>query len=295
MPAFPKISIVTPSYNQAHFLEETILSILGQRYPNLELLIMDGGSTDNSVDVIRKYENEITYWVSEKDNGQAAAINSGFRKATGDILMWINSDDMLMPGALSFVAEIVRDKGNKVFIGDCLHFRKQPGGPLDAWGSDIANDSKKLDLSTFDYVIQPSSFWTRSVWETTGSLNEALHYAFDWEWFLRCQSNGIAFEYVDKCLSMYRYHEAHKSSGGGEQRRAELLNIYRRFNPEKADLYALLIQEANHKPSLIYRGIKKGLHFFKGNHAYARSLKAAYPGKFASYSIDDIELLVRML
>ncbi len=101
---FPKISIITPSYNQGCFLKNTIMSILDQGYPNLEYIICDGGSTDNSVDIIKKYENKITFWCSEKDNGQTDAINKGMKKATGDIVGWINSDDVLLPGSLFQIA-----------------------------------------------------------------------------------------------------------------------------------------------------------------------------------------------
>ena len=100
----PKISIVTPSYNQGQYLEDTILSVLGQGYPNLEYLIYDAASSDNSVTIIKKYESQLSYWVSKKDKGQAAAINNGFAKATGEILMWLNSDDILMPNVLHFIA-----------------------------------------------------------------------------------------------------------------------------------------------------------------------------------------------
>src|SRR5437870_5518796 len=105
----PRISMVTPSYNQGPFIRDTILSVLGQGYPNLEYLIIDGGSTDSTVEIIKEYEKHLSYRVSEKDNGQSHAINKGFRKATGEILMWLNSDDLLMPGALFFIA----DKINK--------------------------------------------------------------------------------------------------------------------------------------------------------------------------------------
>ena len=102
---FDKISIVTPSYNQGRFLEQTILSVIGQQYPNLEYIVMDGGSTDNSVEIIKKYESQLTHWESEKDRGQAHALNKGFAMATGTIYGWINSDDFYLPGTLSFVAE----------------------------------------------------------------------------------------------------------------------------------------------------------------------------------------------
>src|ERR1051325_4216859 len=105
MKQLPLITIITPSYNQGQFIEETILSIINQDYPRLEFIIIDGGSTDNTVDIIKKYADRITYWVSEKDKGQSNAINKGLHKATGDIINWINSDDQLMPGALTAVAK----------------------------------------------------------------------------------------------------------------------------------------------------------------------------------------------
>src|SRR2546426_12347701 len=102
--SFEKTTIVTPSYNQGRFLEQTIQSVIGQQYPNLEYIVMDGGSTDNSVEIIRKYEDQLAFWVSEKDEGQSAAINAAFAKSTGEILGWVNSDDMYLPGTLEYVA-----------------------------------------------------------------------------------------------------------------------------------------------------------------------------------------------
>src|SRR5690606_31772171 len=124
---WPKISIVTPSYNQGQFIEETILSILNQNYPNLEYIIIDGGSTDNTVEIIKKYEDRITYWVSEKDNGQADAINKGLEQCTGEIFNWINSDDYLAKKSLYSIAiaSIYNDNA-KIIAGGCTHFTNHP-------------------------------------------------------------------------------------------------------------------------------------------------------------------------
>src|SRR5450759_2806690 len=111
-----KISVITPSYNQGQFLEETILSVINQNYPNLEYFIIDGGSTDNSIEIIKKYEKHLTYWVSEKDNGQAHAINKGFKKATGDIVCWINSDDLLIQGAINTISNYFSRNPDVQFI-----------------------------------------------------------------------------------------------------------------------------------------------------------------------------------
>jgi len=110
----PKISIITPSYNHGKYLEKTILSVIGQNYPNLEYIIMDGGSTDGSVEIIKKYESHIYHWESRKDDGQAHAINIGFSKATGDIIAWLNSDDMYLPGTLQYVSEVFETLENKL-------------------------------------------------------------------------------------------------------------------------------------------------------------------------------------
>jgi len=117
---WPKISIVTPSYNQGQFIEETIRSILLQNYPNLEYIIIDGASTDNSVDIIKKYERWITYWVTEKDRGQAQAINKGIYRASGDIFNWINSDDLLLPKVLRLVAEVSGQTATKKLYVEIL-------------------------------------------------------------------------------------------------------------------------------------------------------------------------------
>ncbi|MBD8084302.1 glycosyltransferase family 2 protein [Chryseobacterium caseinilyticum] len=236
----PKISIITPSYNQAEFIEATILSVLGQNYRNLEYIIIDGGSTDSSADIIKKYEDKLAYWHTEKDRGQADAINQGFEKATGDILMWLNSDDLLMPNILSVVAEKYREDPMKLYYGNCIHFRNDRN--VLSWGSDVVKKTEENKLNELDYIIQPSSFWSKEIWEQTGKLSEEIHFGFDWEWFLRAEKK-FELQPIAECISMYRIHDNHKSGTGGDKRQMELLKIYESYNPQLSELYELLMNE----------------------------------------------------
>ena len=237
---FPKITIVTPSYNQGHYLEDTIISVLGQGYPNLEYIIMDGGSTDNSVEIIKKYEASLAYWQSEKDGGQAEAINQGFRRARGDIVGWLNSDDMYLPGTLGFIAQMLStgsgsDNDLKLLFGNCIHLREYQNV---AKGSNVKKLQETLDLELFDYIIQPSCFWTKQVNDKTGPLNEDLHYAFDWDWFIRAGRAGVEMMAVDRFLSVYRVYETRKTGSGGEKRLQELAEVYKSYQPpEVAECY----------------------------------------------------------
>ena len=227
---FQRITVVTPSYNQGQYLEETILSVIGQGYPNLEYIIMDGGSTDNSVAIIRKYESRLTFWVSQNDGGQSQAINKGFQRATGDIFCWLNSDDTLLPGALIYAAQHLNTSRAEVLIGNTLHFRE---GTDVAHGWNVKNWHSKTDLRLVDYISQPSTFWTRSAWDATGPLDESLTYVFDWDWFIRARELQIDFTPTDKYLAVYRFHDAHKSGTGGERRLQEIAGIHRRYSGDK--------------------------------------------------------------
>jgi glycosyltransferase involved in cell wall biosynthesis len=216
----PRITVVTPSFNQAQFLEQTILSVIGQLYPDLEYIIMDGGSTDGSVDVIRKYEAYVSHWQSEKDNGQASAINAGFAKATGEVLCWLNSDDMLLPGTLLRVGRIFASVDHpKLIFGNCLHFYE---GSAKTRGSSVKKASEQIDLALCDYIIQPSTFWNRLAWEKVGFLDESLHFTFDWEWFIRAKKERVEFQPIEEYLSLYRIHQSHKSAVVGGGRAAEI-------------------------------------------------------------------------
>lgn len=210
----PRVSIITPSYNQAPFLEETIQSILGQDYPNIEYIIIDGKSTDGSQDIIRRYDSQLSYWVSEKDRGQSEAINKGFGRATGDILTWICSDDTLLPGAVSAIVGL---------------FEKYPDAGLiygDAWNIDANGD--RLDIRygvpfsvramvVDNLVPQPASFFSRAAWERFGPVNEDLQFAMDRQLWLRMNARA-PIRYEPILLATMRRHPEAK----GERDRARV-------------------------------------------------------------------------
>ncbi|MCX8522322.1 glycosyltransferase [Chryseobacterium formosus] len=287
----PKISIITPSYNQAQYLEATILSVLGQNYPNLEYIIMDGGSTDSSEEIIKKYENNLAYWQSKKDRGQADAINQGFEKCTGDILMWLNSDDMLMPNILHFVASKYLEDPSKIYFGNCIHFKNEDN--LITWGSDVIKDVEMLRLNEADYVIQPSSFWSKDIWKSVGPLSENVHFGFDWEWFLRAEKK-YTLQPLSECISLYRFHKDHKSGTGGNKRQLELLKIYQQYNPHFGKLFQLLMNEnmddvknfSNYKIRLKNKIGRKT--------SFIQKLKLKNP-KYQEFSEREINQLIKML
>jgi glycosyltransferase involved in cell wall biosynthesis len=182
---YPKISIVTPSFNSEKFLEQTIMSILAQDYPNLEYIIIDGSSTDNSLEIIRKYEKHLHYFVSEPDNGMYHALQKGFVRSSGDLMAWINSDDMYHPGSFLTVAEIFSSLKQVHWLqGTNCYFDKE-GKTVQA--SAPRQFSKYHFYSgDFKWIQQESTFWTRDLWNRSGGrINENLRYAGDFELWLR--------------------------------------------------------------------------------------------------------------
>ncbi|MGC3947780.1 MAG: glycosyltransferase family 2 protein [Chryseolinea sp.] len=257
-----KISIVTPSYNQGAFIEETILSIINQNYPNLEYIIIDGGSTDNSVDIIRKYEKHLAYWVSEKDNGQSEAINKGFKKATGDIICWLNSDDILIEGALNKVANIFTANKELDLINGQTVLIDKNSNILS--GHFVLKQKKWYAERGIYYINQPSMFWRRSLLDSTGLLKEDFHTLMDKEFLIRMFERNVKIGHLEKFLAGFRIHGESKSAGNPtslkwfEEDNQKLLELYRNSYGQNPKLITKLI----YRFEKLIRGIYAKQFFF---------------------------------
>ncbi len=207
----PKVSIITPSYNQAQFLEQTLQSVLTQDYPNIEYIVVDGASKDGSVDIIKKYEKQIAWWVSEPDSGQSDAVNKGWQHATGELIGWLNSDDLLMPGAVSRMVQAFQETPEMgVIYGDVFS--------MDAKG-DIFNIMRFEqwdldDLMAFEIISQPGAFMRREVLERAGYLDTNMHFLMDTHLWLKMAQLAL-FRYLPGVVSAARYHADAKNVGAG--------------------------------------------------------------------------------
>ena len=223
---WPRISVVTPSYNQGAFIEETIRSVLLQGYPNLEYFIMDGGSTDNTVEVIRKYEPWLSGWVSEKDRGQAHAVNKGWSRSSGPILGWLNSDDLYAPQALHAAARAWRCSGQpRMVYGDALSVDVD----LRPRGQKKVQDYSLSTMLLGRCMAQPAVFISADLFADIGPLDESLWYALDFEYFLRAwlQPEATSFCHVPQVLAYSRTHPATKCATGGRCHVQENINVLR--------------------------------------------------------------------
>jgi glycosyltransferase involved in cell wall biosynthesis len=206
----PLVSIVTPSYEQRAYLEETMRSVLEQDYPAIEYLVVDDGSTDGSRELIRSYEDRLAWWTSRDNAGQAAALNAGFARATGDYLGFLNSDDTLLPGAVSRMVEALEAEPRLLLVyGDAVYTdeRSRRTGYLASRPFDPVAMVRDCDNS----VVQPSTLWRREAWERYGPFNEGGWYFFDFEFFLRFPPERVLR--IAEPLSTYRIHARAKSTG----------------------------------------------------------------------------------
>lgn len=230
---YPKFTVVTPTYNQGQFIEKTIDSVLSQGYPNLEFIIIDGGSKDNTVEIIKKYEHHLAYWVSEPDRGQSHAINKGMEKATGDRLTWLNSDDWYLPDALQHMSEVLAanpDAGMVVGTGRMVN---QAGKELHFISPtpEITLETLYAWLNGGDF-LQPSSAFTRNAWESAGQINEEIHIALDVDLWLRMAKAGIKFVATDVCLSEALSHPQAKTTAFEDMMRLDCALVIIRHGGE---------------------------------------------------------------
>lgn len=261
----PTISIVTPTLNQVAFIEETICSVLEQEYPRLEYIVVDGGSTDGTVDIIKKYEKRIAYWVSEPDEGQTQAINKGLRLCTGDLVAWQNSDDYYLPGALEKVARAYRTHKADVYFGhkynvdeDGKIIRPQCYPPF----------SVRTQIYEGMMIANQSAFWRRELLGETGYLDERLHYAMDYEFFLRLGLQGYDFHLVNDFLGCFRLHGESKTSQSSDKWDEDMNLIDAKHNIQKRMVWV------NGSLSKIYRTyhyLRQGKVRY-ANHGIARRL-----------------------
>ena len=206
---FPTMTIVTPSYNQAAYLDRTIQSVITQGYPHLEYVVIDGGSTDGSAEILEKYRSHLAYAVSEADDGQAHAIVKGFLNTQGEIMAYLNSDDCLMPGALRYIGHYFRQHpevdvvyGHRVIIDE-------DGWEVGRW---VIPPHDAECVRRFDYIPQETLFWRRHFYEKVGGLNPGFHFALDWDLILKFMRAGARFRRLPYFLACFRMHCAQKTS-----------------------------------------------------------------------------------
>jgi GT2 family glycosyltransferase len=224
----PTISIVTPSLNQAPFLERTLYSVINQNYPALEYVVQDGGSTDRSIEVLRRYAPWLSHWTVEADEGQADALNRGFRHTSGEIMAYLNSDDLLLPGSLAYVARYFAQHqdvdvvyGHRVIIT----------GHDALIGVHVLPAHDDETLSLFDFVPQETLFWRRSAWESAGSgFDASLHFGLDWDLLLRMRDSGAKMVRVPRFLGAFRVHDDQKTATSRAQYYVEASALRARAN-----------------------------------------------------------------
>lgn len=205
-----RITVVTPSYNQAEFLERSILSVLSQGYLNLEYIVIDGGSTDGSVEIIKKYEDRLDYWISEPDRGQAHAINKGFKKSTGEILAWLNSDDTYESGALLAVGEYFKEHQTvDIVYGNSSYIDRKDQFLSSIVGTPFNGRALLYEGVTIE---QAATFWRRYAFFQVGMLDEDLYFSMDYDLWLRFAKADMKFSYVPVKLANFRRHESSKTT-----------------------------------------------------------------------------------
>jgi len=225
MPEEPLVSIITPSYNHARFIEATIQSVLMQDYPRIEYLIVDGGSNDGTVDLIKKYSDKLSWWVSEKDKGQTDAINKGFNRAKGDILAWLNSDDTFEPGAVTAAVKYLQEKPEVGMVyGDC-NFINEHGKVIGKFNS--AQTDYHLLRQGYVHIPQQTMFFRRELWEQVGPLDPSFYFAMDYDLWIRIAAK-CEIKYVSQTWANFRIHTSGKTIIADDRCWPEMIRVHYR-------------------------------------------------------------------
>jgi glycosyltransferase involved in cell wall biosynthesis len=221
----PKVSIITPSFNQGKFLEASICSVLEQNYPNIEYIIVDGGSQDESVEVIKKYQDRLAWWVSEKDKGHADALNKGFSRATGEILAWLNSDDIYFPNAISEVVAVLTSHPEVGMVYGDAELIDDAGMTVGQFGSKQTSYRKMLRGSV--HIPQATTFFRADLWRQVGPLDLSLFYSFDYDLWVRLAKVSRLL-YVPKPWAKFRIHGAGKTIVNDDRCYPDMLRVLER-------------------------------------------------------------------
>jgi glycosyltransferase involved in cell wall biosynthesis len=226
----PLVSIVTPSYMQARFLESTIRSVLEQDYPKIEYIIVDGGSTDASVDIIQRYADRLAWWVSEKDKGQTDAINKGFTHANGDILAWLNSDDTYQPHAITEAVEFLQTHPDAGMVYGDTNFIDENGHTIGRFPA-AQTDLRRLRQG-YVHIPQQASFWRANLWKQVGPLDPSFYFAMDYDLWVRLAAI-TPLQYTPQLWANFRLHTQGKTIAADDRCWPEMLRVYYRDGGSK--------------------------------------------------------------